>query len=153
MARKRDSFSLDLFRDYQPEPVVERFADDQVKAWSLAGKLAKAVALTIEESGMTREQIATDLSEVTKSTVSKATLDAYTSQAKEQNQISAVRLAALVAITGDARALNVLLEEAGLIAIPKKYEALLKRERARELRVLLEREEQAADAEWRAKQR
>ncbi|WP_137136653.1 hypothetical protein [Rhizobium sp. FKY42] len=153
MARKRDSFSLDLFRDYQPEPVVERFADDQVKAWSLAGKLAKAVALTIEESGMTREQIAADLSEVTKSTVSKATLDAYTSQAKEQNQISAVRLAALVAITGDARALNVLLEEAGLIAIPKKYEALLKRERARELRVLLEREEQAADAEWRAKQR
>ena len=153
MARKRDSFSLDLFRDYQPEPVVERFADDQVKAWSLAGKLAKAVALTIEESGMTREQIATDLAEVTKSTVSKATLDAYTSQAQEQNQISAVRLAALVAITGDARALNVLLEEAGLIAIPKKYEALLKRERARELRVLLEREEQAADAEWRAKQR
>lgn len=153
MARKRNSFSLDLFRDYQPEPVVERFADDQVKAWSLAGKLAKAVALTIEESGMTREQIAADLSEVTKSTVSKATLDAYTSQAKEQNQISAVRLAALVAITGDARALNVLLEEAGLIAIPKKYEALLKRERARELRVMLEREEQAADAEWRAKQR
>lgn len=151
--KKRDAFSLDLFRDYQPEPVVERFADDQVKAWSLAGKLSKAIALTIDDSGMTREEISQAMSDMTKASVSKAMLDAYTSQAKEQNQISAVRLAALVAITGDARALNVLLEEAGLIAIPKKYEALLKRERARELRVLLEREEQAADAEWRAKQR
>lgn len=153
MARKRDTFSLDLFRDYQPEPVVERFADDAVKAWSLAGRLSKAIALTIDDSDMTREDIAHAMSDMTKTSVSKAMLDAYTSQAREQNQISAVRLAALVAITGDARALNVLLEEAGLIAIPKKYEALLKRERARELRALLEREEQAADAEWRAKQR
>lgn len=151
MARKRDAFNLDLFRDYQPEPVVERFTEDQVKAWSLAGRLSKAIALTIEDSGMSREQLAADMSDITKTSVSKATLDAYTSQAKEQNQISAVRLAALIAITGDARALNVLLEDAGLIVIPRKYEALLKRERARELRELLEREEKTADAEWRAK--
>ncbi|MFN3319980.1 MAG: hypothetical protein ACK43M_14620 [Allorhizobium sp.] len=151
MARQRDTFSLDLFRDYQPEPVVERFADDQVKAWSMAGRLSKAIALSIEESGMTRDDIASAMSDITKTTVSKAVLDAYTSQAKENNQISAVRLAALVAITGDARPLNVLLEEAGLIVIPRKYEALLKRERARELRELLEREEKSADAEWRAK--
>lgn len=151
MSRKRDIFSLDLFKDYQPEPVVERFADDQVKAWSTAGKLSKAIALSIEESGMTRDEIAAAMSDITKTTVSKAVLDAYTSQAKENNQISAVRLAALVAITGDARPLNVLLEEAGLIVIPRKYEALLKRERARELRELLEREERSADAEWRAK--
>ncbi|SIP89162.1 hypothetical protein SAMN05880590_10128 [Rhizobium sp. RU35A] len=149
--RKRDAFTVDLFREYQPAPVVDRFADDEVRAWSLAGRLSKAIALTIEDSGMTREQIAVAMSEISKSPVSKATLDAYTSQAKEQNQISAVRLAALVAVTGDPRALNVLLEEAGLIAIPRKYEALLKRERARELREQLEREEKAADAEWRAK--
>lgn len=151
MAPKRDTFNLDLFKDYQPAPVVERFADDQIKAWSTSGKLSKAIALSIEESGMTRDEIATAMSDMTKASVSKAVLDAYTSQAKENNQISAVRLAALVAITGDARPLNVLLEEAGLIVIPRKYEALLKRERARELRELLEREERSADAEWRAK--
>jgi hypothetical protein len=78
-------------------------------------------------------------------------LDAYASQAREQHSISAVRLAALITITEDPRALNVLLEDAGFIVIPKKYEALLKRERARELREQLEREERAADAEWRAK--
>lgn len=147
---KRDAFTVDLFKDYQPQPVVERFADDQVKAWSMAGRLAKAIALTMEESSLSREEIAAQMSEITKSSVSKATLDAYASQAKEQNQITATRLAALVTITGDARPLNVLLEEAGLIVVPKKFEALLKRERARELRALLEREEQAADAQWRA---
>lgn len=148
---KRDTFTVDLFRDYRPEPVVERFADDQVKAWSLAGRLAKAIALTMEASNLTRDEIAQQMSEITKTPVSKATLDAYSSQAKEQHQIPATRLAALVAVTGDARAVNVLLEEAGLIVIPRKYEALLKRERARELREQLEREEKAADAEWRAK--
>ncbi|MGR9345877.1 hypothetical protein ACU8NW_14835 [Rhizobium leguminosarum] len=151
MSRKRDTFTVDLFRDYQPAPVVDRFDHEEVKAYSLAGKLSKAVALTMEESGMTRDELATALSDVTKSPVSKAMLDAYASQAREQHSISAVRLAALITITEDPRALNVLLEDAGFIVIPKKYEALLKRERARELREQLEREERAADAEWRAK--
>lgn len=149
--RKRDAFTVDLFRDYQPAPVVERFADDQVKAWSVAGRLAKAIALTMEDCPLTRDEIAAQMTEITKSPVTKASLDAYASQAKENHQISAAKLAALVAVTGDARPLNVLLEEAGLIVIPRKYEALLKRERARELRELLEREEKSADAEWRAK--
>ncbi|MGO7903621.1 hypothetical protein [Rhizobium leguminosarum] len=151
MSRKRDTFTVDLFRDYQPAPVVDRFDHEEVKAYSLAGKLSKAVALTMEESGMTRDELAAAVSDVTKSPVSKAMLDAYASQAREQHSISAVRLAALITITEDPRALNVLLEDAGFIVIPKKYEALLKRERARELREQLEREERAADAEWRAK--
>jgi hypothetical protein len=148
--RKRDAFTIDLFREYQPSNVVDRFDDEQVKAWSTGGRLAKAIAICMEDSGLTREEIAVQMSEITKASISKALLDAYASQAKEQNQISAVRLAALVAITGDARPFNVLLEEAGLIVVPKKFEALLKRERARELRQQLEREEQAADAQWRA---
>lgn len=150
MSRRRDTLTIDLFKEYQPTAVVERFDGDEVKAWSLAGRLSKAIALTMEESGMARDEIAAAMSDITKTSISKATLDAYASQAKEQNQIPAVRLAALVTVTGDARALNVLLEEAGLIVIPKKYEALLKRERARELRERCEREEKAADAEWRA---
>lgn len=150
MSRKRDQFTVDLFRDYQPEPVVERFDAEAVKAYSLAGKLSKAVALTLDECGQSRDAVAAALSEITKERVTKSTLDAYASQAREQHSISAVRLAALVVATGDARALNVLLEDAGLIVIPKKYEALLRREKAREARDRLEREEQAADAEWRA---
>ncbi|MGD9476109.1 hypothetical protein [Shinella sp. G-2] len=150
MTRKRDPFTVDLFSDLKPAPVVDRFDGEDVKAWSLAGRLAKAVARTMEASGKSRDEIAAEMTEVTKTDVSKAMLDAYASQAREKHSISALRLAALAIVTGDARAFNTLLEEAGLIVVPQKYEALLRRERARELRDQLEREEKAADAEWRA---
>ncbi|MCO5082607.1 MAG: hypothetical protein M9955_13250 [Rhizobiaceae bacterium] len=149
--RRRDSFTVDLFREYQPAPVVERFEDEAVKAYSLSGRLSKAVALTLDEADMPRADIAAAMSDILKSSVSKAMLDQYASQAKDQHSIPALRLAALIQVTGDARALNVLLEDTGLIVIPQKYEALLRREKARELRERAEREEQAADAEWRAK--
>ncbi|SMH42165.1 hypothetical protein [Mesorhizobium australicum] len=148
---RRDTFTQDLFRDYQPEPVVERFDAQAVQAWSISGRLSKAVALTMDESGMSRSEIAAEMTEMTKASVSKAMLDGYASQAREQHSISAVRLAALVAITGDARALNVLLADAGLVAVPQKYEALLRREMAREARERAARDEQAFDAEWRAR--
>lgn len=147
---RRDALTSDLFRDYQPAPVVERFAPEQVQGWSMAARLAKAVSATLKEAQLPREEIARAMSELLNDKVSKATLDDYASQAKEIS-ISGVRLAALVEVTGDARALNALLENSGLIVVPQKYEALLRREKARELRERAEREEQAADAEWKAK--
>lgn len=148
--RRLDTLTTDLFRDYEPAPVVERFEHEAVKAWSLSGRLSKAVALTLDEAELGRAEIAAAMSEILKTTVSKSMLDQYAAQAKEHS-ISAVRLAALIQVTGDVRALNALLEDCGLIVIPKKYEALLRRERAREIKHRAEREEQAADAEWRAK--
>lgn len=150
MAR-RDPMTSDLFRDYQPGPVVERFDQQAVQAWSAEGRLSKAVALTMDDASMSRAEIAAAMSSLLKATVSKGMLDGYASQAREHHSISAVRLAALIEVTGDARALNVLLEQSGLIVVPQKYEALLRREKARELRERAEREEQAADAEWKAK--
>lgn len=147
---RRDANTADLFRDYQPEPVVERFAPEQVQAWSLAARLSKAVSLTLKETAVPRDEVARAMSDVLNDDVSKAMLDAYASQAKEHS-ISAVRLAALVEVTGDARALNALLENSGLIVVPKKYEALMRREKARETIERAQRDEQAADAEWKAK--
>ncbi|MCF1744656.1 hypothetical protein [Paradevosia shaoguanensis] len=140
-----------MFRDFQPEPVVERFDHEEVRAWSLSGRLSKAVALTLNETGESRHDIAKAMSEFLEAPVSKAMLDKYASQAAEEHEISAVRLAALVAVTEDPRALNVLLESLDLIVIPKKYEALLRREKAREAKERLAQEEAAADAEWKAR--
>lgn len=147
---KRDGSTLDLFRDIQPAPVVPRFAAEDVKAWSRARRLSKAIAKMLADDGRSRDELAAAMSELLEEAVSKAMLDNYAAQEKE-HQISALRLAALVMVTGDARALNALLEEAGLIVVEAKYEALLRREKARELRERAEREEQAADAEWRAR--
>lgn len=148
--RGRDPANFDMFRAHAPAPVVERFEAEDVKAWSLDARLSKAVSLTMDESDMSRGEIARAMSDVLGKDVSKQMLDGYASQAREQHSISAVRLAALATVTGDARALNALLADFGLIVIPKSYEALLRREKARELKERAEKEEQAADAEWRA---
>ncbi|RWO83976.1 MAG: hypothetical protein EOS18_03780 [Mesorhizobium sp.] len=148
---RRDHPTLDLFRDYQPAPVVERFDAEAVQAWSLAGRLSKAVSLTLNEAKMSRAEIAKAMSEHLKDEVSKATLDAYASQAKEQHSISALRLAALASVTSDVRALNTLLEDAGMIVVPKKFEALIMREMADEAIERATRDRQAFDAQWKAK--
>ncbi|TPI09174.1 hypothetical protein [Mesorhizobium sp. B4-1-1] len=148
MARK--SNTLDLFRDYEPTNVVERFEPEKVHAWNLAGRLSKAVSLTLSEAQQPRADIAKAMSDYLKDEVSKAMLDAYASQAKEHS-ISALRLAALVSVTNDVRALNTLLEDAGMIVVPKKFEALIMREMADEAIERATRDRQAFDAQWRAK--
>ncbi|WP_026784243.1 hypothetical protein [Pleomorphomonas koreensis] len=140
----------DLFSDYKPAPVVERYAEDSVRAFDLAGRLSKAVAQTLEDCGMTRSQVATAMKDLLQDeTMSKNMLDAYASQAKE-HVISALRLAALVAVTGDPRPLNMLLETAKLVVVPAKYEPLIRREVAKDRQAALQREIDAADAAWRA---
>lgn len=150
MPRRRDTATLDLFRDVQPTPVVPRFDEAEVRAWSRARRLSRAIAKTLEDDGRSRDEIAAALSDVVEEKVTRAMLDAYASQEKP-HAITALRLAGLVAVTGDARPLNALLADVDLIVVEGRYEALLKRERARELKERMEREEQAADAEWRAR--
>ncbi|MBK5962163.1 hypothetical protein CCR97_28815 [Rhodoplanes elegans] len=147
---RRDTSTLDLFRDYEPAPVVPRFAADEVKAWTPARRLSRAIAKTLDECGRSREEIAAAMTEHLGERVPKAMLDAYASPEKP-HAISAQRLAALVLVTGDVRPLNTLLNDAGLIVIEAKYEALLRREKARELREKLDREIEAADAQWKAR--
>lgn len=145
--RRRDTATIDLFREYEPTPVVRRFAPEEIKAWTAARRLSRAISNALQ--GLNRDDVAAAMSEQLGEKVSKATLDAYASEEKP-HAIPAHRLAALFAITGDERPLNAMLNEVGLIVVPTKYEALMKRERAREQKEWAEREEQAADAQWRA---
>ncbi|PKR90902.1 hypothetical protein CXZ10_06025 [Pleomorphomonas diazotrophica] len=147
--RRPVAANLDLFKDYQPAPVVERYVEGSVRAYDLAGRLSKAVAKTLEESGMGRAEVAKAMADLLQDDMSKNMLDNYASQAKE-HVISALRLFALVAVTGDPRALNMLLAPAGMIVVPAKYEPLIEREIAKEELDRLQRKINAADAAWRA---
>jgi len=148
----RDEITLDLFRDFKPPEVVARFAPEQVRAETLAGKLSRAVKATLDAIARPRGDIAAAMGEFLGEDCSKAMLDKYASQGAEHS-ISAARLAALVAVTGDPRPLNTLLESLGLIVVPERYEWLIRRERAKELQRLAEREAAAADAQYRGAQR
>jgi len=149
---KRDLGTIDLFREYEPKPAVLRYAPERVRAATLGGQLARAIAETLRDQvTKSREALAAEMSEYLGERVTPAMLNQYASQANDKHNIPAHRLIALVVVTGDARLLNALLAEAGFVAVPEKYEALIRRELAKEAQAKLAREVEAADREWRGR--
>lgn len=150
MTRRRDAHTPDLFRDFTPPPVVERFAPERVKAARCSARVSRAIAEAIKESGHSRDVIAHQMGEYLGETVTSAMLDQYSSTANEKNNIPAHRLVALFAVTGDLRLMNALLADTGAVVVDAKYEALIRREMLKEAADRIERERAAADAQWRA---
>ena len=150
MSKRRDTETLDLFRDFAPKPVVARFEEGDVRAATLSARMSRAVARALKECSLSRAQVAERMSQHLGEAVPVSMIEAYASQGKESHKISAVRLVALAVVTGDHRLLNALLADTGAIAVPARYEALIARELAREARDRLDREIAARDAAWRS---
>lgn len=138
---------------WEPPALVERFEERQVRAGSLRGQIARAVAATLTECALDREDIAARMTEYLGEDVSRAMLDAYASQAKEAHSISFVRLIALVEVTGDARPLQLAAEQAGRAVVEAKYVHAIRAEMIREKREALDREEKAARRAWKGGRR
>ena len=158
MSRRRDPDTVDLFSEFTPAPVVERFSPERIRAAHAAARIARAVAEAIKESGLAapglppaRDQIAREMSDYLGESVTPAMLDQYSSTANEKNNIPAHRLVALLAVTGDARIVNAALHDTGFVAVDARYEPLIRREMLKEAGEKLAREQAAADVEWRAK--
>lgn len=150
MSRRRDINTPDLFKDYTPPSVVERFSPERVRAVRTSARIKRAVAEAIKESKHGRDAIAHLMSEQLGERVTPDMLDQYTSTANEKNNISAHRLVALFSVTRDVRLINALLEDTDVVAVDAKYEPLIRREIMKEARDRLDREVGAADAEWKA---
>jgi len=152
VSRRPDSepATSELFAEYQPRPVVERFSPERVRASSAAARIKQAVKETLRQAGRSRETIAAEISAYLGERVSPQILDQYTSGANENSNIPAHRLVALFAVTGDIRLINALLADTDAIAVPSRCETLLRIEHMRELRERLTQEIESADAEWRA---
>jgi hypothetical protein len=151
MKRRDDSGTLELFGDVAPRPVVARYDEQLVHAGNQRGRLARAVAAALRNHNADRAGIATEMSAYLGERVSEGMLNRYASQGAEDHAMPAHRLVALAVITGDARLINALLGDTGLVAVEAKYEPLIRREMLREVKASLENELAAADAAWRAK--
>jgi hypothetical protein len=147
---RRDSQTPDLFRDFTPPPVVDRYEIDRVRAATTSMRVARAVSEALKGCGRSRDVVAGLMSEYLGEPVPVSMLEAYASAARDKHNIPAHRLIALAVVTRDARLVNALLAETSLIAVDEKYEALIRREMAKEARDRIEREIAAADAQWRA---
>lgn len=134
-------------------PVVERFDHERVKSARVSGRIKRAVAEAMKDSGHSREEIAELMSEyLGGEKVTVLMLQQYTSTANESHNIPAYRLMALFAVTNDARLLNELLAGSGFIAVPDRYEALLRRERAKLHLDRINQEIEDADRAWKDSQ-
>jgi hypothetical protein len=140
---------LDLL-EWQPAETVTRFDDVQVRAASIAGRVCKAISAALDECGRPRERVAEAMSQFLGARVSLNMLNAYASQAREDHQISAVRLVALIHATGDRRLLELLAEGFGWSVIERKYLPLIDLARLRERSDLLDAEASAIRRQARA---
>lgn len=118
MAR-RDNKTIDIFNDYEPEPVAVTYSPGEIKAVSVNGKIARAISKALD--GQDREAVAREMSEFLGEDVPKNMLDAYCSEAREDRNISVSRLIALIAATEEYRLISLISEPFDLAVIPKKY--------------------------------
>jgi len=159
MRDRRDDRTLDLLA-WEPPQVTTQVDPEQVRAGTLRGRVARAVAMVLRDCELSREQIAERMSDFLGEEVSKPMLDAYASQAREEHTISAIRLAALAHATSDIRVLQVLIEALDYAVIPARYlpaiDAEIKAERAEELAQRAEelrQQAQQARRQWKGQRR
>ena len=117
MKRARDSGTVDMFSEYAPPEVVERFAPERVRAAKCSARIARAAAEAIRDSKHSRDIIAQLMADYLGEHISVAMLDQYTSTANEKNNIPAHRLIALFVVTRDVRLINALLADTDVVAI------------------------------------
>lgn len=121
MARPRDLKTLDMFTEWQPPEVVQRFEDVRVRAATLRQKLAMGVSETLKSADEDRDAIAAKMAEWLGEEVSKNLLDRYASQASEEHVISLLRLIALIHATGDLRILQMIAEMFGHSVVEDRF--------------------------------
>jgi len=152
MNRRRDTRTLDLFSDWTPPAVVDRPDERVLRARTLRERIALAVAEVLEVSDKPREQIAVEMTDyLGGETVSKAMLDNYASQAKDEHTISFARMVALCAVTGDHRPLQLALDPLDRVSIEGRYVGAIQEAMAREQMERLERIARAGRRQWRGR--
>lgn len=151
MTRRRDALTLDLFTDWKPPQVVERYDDRVVRAASWRDRVAKAVAQTLEATDMPRDEIAAAMSDWLGEDVSRAMLDNYASQAKEDHTISFLRVIALCVVTGDPRLLQLAAEPIERVVIESRYVGAIQEAMAAEQIEQLERIKKLGRRQWRGR--
>lgn len=120
MRDRGDKRTLDLLAWEAPQ-VAPRLDPDTVRAETLRGRIARAVALVLRECELDRDVIVQRMGEFLDEPMTIAMLNAYASQAREEHTISAIRLVALAHATGDIRALQALIDPLDHVVIPNRY--------------------------------
>lgn len=111
--------------DWTPPAPVAAFAPEQVRGATLEARIARAVSVALQESKLTRDEIAARMSAWLGEKVSLNMLNAYASVARGDHSIGLSRFLALVQATGDRRLLELLAEMFGWAVIERRHLPLI----------------------------
>ncbi|HEY9212094.1 MAG TPA: DNA transposition protein [Ancylobacter sp.] len=151
MTRRRDIQTIDMFSEWTPPAVVERYDERAVQASTWRDRIAKAVKQTLDSSDLSRDEIAVAMSDWLGESVTKGMLDNYSSQAKEEHTISFQRVIALCMVTGDPRLLQLAVEPLGRAVIEERYLGAIQEAMAVEQMEHLERMRKISRRQWRGR--
>lgn len=104
--RPNDQRQLDLL-SWERGEVIERFEERSVQAATMRARIARGVSVTLNESDLSRKEIALRMSEWLGEKVTENMLNAYASESRAEHSISYLRFLALVHATEDPRLLQV----------------------------------------------
>ena len=118
--RVNDPEQMSLLDWQAPEPVIA-FDPRLIRSNSISGRLSRAISISLQECGRSRDEIAARMSDILERPVSLPMLNAYASAQREGHEISVTRFDALLSATGDRRLLEFLAEPHGWSVIERRY--------------------------------
>jgi len=121
MSKRRDPYTLDLLRDYQPPEIAPAFEPEISKGGTLDVKIARVLSEAMSRCGKSRAQIAADMSEYLQQTVTENMLDCYASPARRDHKITLERFIALLDATDCYELLGFVCSFSGFVAVPARY--------------------------------
>ena len=130
-------------------PVVAERPSIAIEGNTVASQVARAIRLALNDCPQSRADIAARMSERLGLPISKATLDAYASESKPHT-IPLDRFIALVEVTGRRELLGFVAERMGMIAVDKRYEALISLQLLREHQEQIDHQRRALELRWKA---
>jgi hypothetical protein len=144
----KDTITPDLF-NWTPPKVTVGFEPDAIQGDRLSSRISRAVAKALKDCGKSRQEIATAMSERLGHKVTTATLDAYASESKTDNNITVERFVALIHGTGQTELLGFLADHFDLKVVPAKYENVITLAFIKDRKELLEQQEKTLKAKIR----
>lgn len=128
MARRRDPLTKDLF-DWQPPRVAVGYSADVIGRGRLDNKIARLVSQALrdarEDRGLSRAEVAREMSLYLGRSISEAMLHKWSSEAAEDHRIPLDAFVALVHATGATALLGFAPGEFGLTVIEAEYADLI----------------------------
>lgn len=116
----KDRQTLDLF-DWTPPAITPSFPARLIRAASLRAMASKALSISLKDSGKPRDRIAEEMASYLGEPCSKAMVDAYASEAREEHSIPLIRFIGVINATRDIRLLNMIAELFGWAVVPARY--------------------------------